>query len=106
MNNSRTTNNVPACGAQAASKALSQGCIKLQFEGSAGRGGDSLSPYYQARRAGDKLSPPPKTELDAALPKPGPKPFLLAHWPEQVYRCTERIVTAMPQHLKGETLVP
>jgi hypothetical protein len=43
-----------------------QGCIKLQFEGSTERGGDSLSPQYQAHSAGDKLSPPRKAKLDAA----------------------------------------
>jgi hypothetical protein len=44
-----------------------QGCIKLQSEGSRERGGDSLSPQFQAHSAGDKLSPPRETELDAAL---------------------------------------
>lgn len=38
---------------------LQQGCIKLQFEASPERGGDSLSLQSQAQSAGDKLSPPP-----------------------------------------------
>ena len=40
-----------------------QGCIKLQFEGSPFRGGESLSPEFQAHSTGDKLSPPRKREL-------------------------------------------
>ncbi len=44
-----------------------QGGIKLQFEGSPGRGGDSLSLEFHAQTAGDKLSPPRRAELDAAL---------------------------------------
>ena len=40
---------------------------KLQIDGSAGGGGDSLSPEHQAHRAGDKLFPPRKLGLEAAV---------------------------------------
>ena len=50
-----------------------QGCLKLAFQGTPDRGGDSLSLQFQAQSAQsawDKLSPPRKGELDAALKNP------------------------------------
>ena len=48
----------------------SQGCIKLQLQGPAKRGGEQLVPGAAGVNIGDKLSPPLKTELDAALYPP------------------------------------
>ncbi len=44
-----------------------QGCIKLQSEGLAEWGGDSLSLRFQAHSDGDKLSSPRRDELDATV---------------------------------------
>ena len=69
-----------------------QGCIKLQLEGSPERGGDSLSPQFEAHSAGDKLSPPRKAELDAAL---GGQALALEGWEMGVNKGRSRVVKGL-----------
>ena len=58
---------IPGVKLCAEAVAVEQDCIKLRFEGSPARGGDSLYSQFQVYSAGDKLSPPLKAEVDAAL---------------------------------------